>query len=333
MERCHPYRLTRKGIALLMKHKVLLSINFAILAAIAFGGLACDTGSERSDSSATGNEEATISVFVSILPQAFFVERIGGEHVAIQVLVGPGESPATYEPTPKQMAQMAESDLYFAIGVPFETAVLPRLRDSFKDLEIVETQAGIEMARLEGHKHEGHEGEHLDPHVWLSPRHARIIAENIKDTLTRIDSAHADDYVSNLAKLEADLDETDAKVARHLQSLRGEEIYVFHPAYGEFAEAYGLTQVAIEVEGQSPSAKQLAEMIERARAHNVKVIFVQPQFSQRTANTVAEAVGAEVVTLDPLSRDYLTNLKDMAEKIRDALSVAVEETVAGTSGH
>jgi zinc transport system substrate-binding protein len=317
-----------------MKHKVLLSTSFAVLTAAVFGGLACDTGSESSDSSAAGKGQGTISVFVSILPQAFFVERIGGEHVAIQVLVGPGESPATYEPTPKQMAQMAESDLYFAIGVPFETAVLPRLRDSFKDLEIVETQAGIDMTPgLTGHGHEGHEGGHLDPHVWLSPRHAKVIARNIMDALTHVDSANADDYASNLTKLVADLDETDALVARHLESFRGEEMYVFHPAYGEFAEAYGLTQVAIEVEGQSPSARQLAEMIERARTHNVKAIFIQPQFSNRMANTVAEAVGAQVVTLDPLSRNYLTNLREMAEKIRDALNVDAEETVAGTSGH
>jgi zinc transport system substrate-binding protein len=290
---------------------------------------ACQTRSENEHADTPGK----VSAFVSILPQAFFVERIGGEHVAVQVLVGPGDSPATYEPTPKEMAQMAESDLYFAIGVPFETAVLPRLRDSFKNLEIVETQAGIDRARLEGHEHEGHEAEYLDPHVWLSPQHAKIIAKNIRDALSRIDPVHADDYASGLAKLVADLDETDTQVARHLQPVRGEELYVFHPAYGEFAEAYGLTQVAIEVEGQSPSAKQLAELIERARAHDVRAIFVQPQFSQRTANTVAEAVGAEVVILDPLSRDYLTNLKEMARRIRDALDVDEEETVGETGGH
>lgn len=308
-------------------------LRFMTLMGLAAVGLACGTPTDRSESAAPPGK---VSAFVSILPQAYFVERIGGEHVAVAVLVGPGESPATYEPTPRQMAQLAESDVYFAIGVPFEAALLPRLRDGFDDLEIVETQAGIDVGSEAPGDAEGWSPDHpphdRDPHVWLSPRHAEVIAETIADALKRIDPAHASDFVSNLRALSADLQRVDTEIASLLEPLRGKEIFVFHPAYGAFVEAYGLKQVAIEVEGQSPSAKQLAELIEKARSHNVRAVFVQPQFSHRTADTVAESVGAEIVTLDPLSRDYKTNLKSMALKIRDALTDA-EETVAETAGH
>lgn len=257
-----------------------------------------------------------IKVFVSILPQACFVERIGGPYVEIGVLVGPGQSPATYEPTPKQMAMLARSRLYFLIGTPFEKTFVPKALDTFKTLKLIDTRKGIKLRYFKRSSCE----RVPDPHIWLDPKLVKIQAENICEGLIYTDPAHAKAYKDNLRAFCADLDGVDAKISTTLAPLKGGRFYVFHPAFGYFGDSYGLTQVAVEIEGKSPSAKQLANLIKRAKKDNVKVIFVQPQFAKKDARVVAAAIGGAVVPMNPLARDYLKNLEHMAAAIRDALS-------------
>jgi len=273
--------------------------------------------------------KAKLSVFVSILPQAYFLERIGGDHVDVGVLVGEGQSPHTYEPTPKQMAKLATSKAYFRIGVPVERGVLRKIRQSHKNLVVVETQQGIALRTLAGHDHdhgEGHVKGHEakghktpDPHLWMDPKLAKIQARNIYDALCRLDPAHKRDYTENLKALQADLDRVDARISRSLAPLKGRMMYVFHPAFGYFADSYGLVQAPIEIEGKEPGAKQLAQLIERAKKDRVKVIFVQPQFSMRSAGAVAKEIGGVVVPINPLARDYLANLEKIAAAVEQGL--------------
>ena len=218
-----------------------------------------------------------ITAFVSILPQAYFVERIGTPHVDIEVLVGPSQSPATYEPTPKQMAKLARSQVYFRIGVPFEKTLVAKISTTFKDIMIVDTRKGVELRFFRGAHSHGSQA--ADPHIWLDPKRVKIQASTISNALSRIDPDHTAEYERNLRTFHADLDRVDAKIVNILAPLRGKEFFVFHPSFGYFADSYGLKQVALQIEGKEPSAKQLASLIEKGRKYGVKVIFVQAQFT------------------------------------------------------
>lgn len=263
-----------------------------------------------------------ISVFVSILPQAYFVERIGSPYVEAEVLVQPGQSPATYEPTAGQMVRLSESKALFTIGVPFEKSFLPKLASIHPDLRVIDTRAGVKLRRMaEGHQHdEGEEREHPDPHIWLDPKRVKIQARTICDQLARIDPEHADHYRRNLNKFLEDLDALDARIAKILGPFKGRAFYVFHPTFGYFAERYGLEQAAIEREGKEPGPRHLAALIDRARKEGVKDIIVQPQFSNTSAKTIARELGGDVAEVDPLARDYVRNLEIMAHQLKRILS-------------
>ena len=277
-----------------------------------------------------------VGVFVSIPPQAYFVQRVGGEHVEVDVLVAPRQDPHTFEPTPRQMIRLAAAEVYFRVGVPFEQALRAKLA-AHEHLRIVDTRQGIDLRPSAAGPHRAggddrghddarppHHGDEMDPHVWLSPKLAKLQAATICRTLCEVDPAHRDDYRRNLEDLHQDLDRLDARIAAALAPLKGRTFYVFHPAFGHFAAAYGLKQEAVETGGKSPGPKHLKELIDRARAEGVKVIFVQPQFSERAARTIARQIDGAVVPMDPLSRDYIRNLEEMAEKIRTALGGAAD---------
>ncbi|MFZ5868342.1 MAG: metal ABC transporter solute-binding protein, Zn/Mn family [Thermodesulfobacteriota bacterium] len=276
-----------------------------------------------------------VKVFVSILPMAYFVERVGGSNVEVSVLVGPGQDPHTFEPTPKLMTRMAGARVLFKIGFPFEQSLIKKIGSTFKNLEVVDLQQGIKLRAMtedekeaeeakHGHgeakgREHSHEAGEMDQHTWLDPQLAKIQARTIADTLVRIDSGNRAQYEKNLKDFEADLDAVHERLTKALAPVKGKSFYVFHPAYGYFGDAYGLKQVPVQIGGKEPSAKQLARLIDSAKKDGVKVIFVQPQFSKKGAEALAKAIGGAVVALDDLAPDYLKNLQDMAVKIESAL--------------
>ncbi len=276
-----------------------------------------------------------IKVFVSVLPQAYFAERIGGPHVEAHAVVGPGMECHGFEPSPKTLADLAKARVLFRVGLQYEDLLVKKIRSTFKNLEIVDTHQGIPGREMgEGEESHGHgkdphkakEAEHRhsedekDTHIWLAPKLVKVQAENMCLALQRIDPAHAADYAKNLRAFLADLDTLDAELAKALEPVKGKKFFVFHPAFGYFADAYGLKQEAVETGGKEPSARQLAKLIKEAKDDGVKVIFVQPQFSRKTSEALASAIGGAVVPLDPLARDYLANMRKIAETVRTALS-------------
>jgi zinc transport system substrate-binding protein len=271
---------------------------------------------------ASGQAEP-LRIFVSILPQEYFVERIGGSRVEVKALVQPGHNPHTYAPTPQQMAQLATASIYFRIGVPFENAVIPKLSRTIPGMKIIDLREGMDLLETVD-THAGHHDhdEDLDPHTWLDPMLALQQATVIRDTLIASDPAGAADYDANFALLASDLRELDQTLRTLLEPVAGRSIYVFHPAYGYFCRAYNLEQKAINPGGKSPGARQLARLIEEAEAAQVRFIFSQPQFSEKTAETIARAIGATVVTLDPLARDYLANMRSIAAQLAASLPAA-----------
>jgi len=276
------------------------------------------------------NADKKIKIYVSILPQKYFVEKIGGPLVDVYVMVRPGQNPHTYEPTPKQMSSFSDTDIYFPIGVTFENIWLDKIASSNPGLKIVSTYEGIKRRTIEKHSHEkegegsgdshNSHSESLDPHIWLNPnlviRQAKIIA----DALIQLSPENKAALEKNLNLFAQEMTDLDQSIRKELMGIKSKAFLVFHPTWGYFTDEYGLEQIAIEKEGKEPSARHLAEIIEMAKKKNIKIIFVQAQFSRTYAESIATAIGARVISVDPLSADYTNNLlkttKIMAENLK-----------------
>ena len=295
-----------------------------VATALSAGGQA-ETSGEASPGG--GVQDEGLRVFVSIQPQKYFAERIAGPDAEVSVMVPPGKEPHSYEPTPRQVARLSEADVYFRIGVPFEEAFIPRIRRSLKELEFVDTTERITRRRLDARPsatHTGHDDEEegegpVDPHVWLGPLEVKTMAAEIRDALSDLRPEHADRYRDNYQSFAADIDELHSALSDQLAPFEGQTMFVFHPAFGYFADTYGLDQEAVEIGGKEPSAAQLERIIEKAREENVRVIFVQPQFAAESAERVARAIDGAAVPIDPIAAHWLSNMSTMAERIREGL--------------
>jgi zinc transport system substrate-binding protein len=267
-----------------------------------------------------------LPVYVSILPQRDFVQQIAKDRVAVEVMVLPGASPATYEPRAQQMAGLARAKIYFAVGAPFEAVWLPRIAAANPAMRIIPTDAGISKRALAAHyhgpeKHGDTDDDHgiPDPHVWLSPPLVKIQAQAILDALVAVDPESRDFYEANWRNFVARLDALDQRLGQTFAQRRGMRFMVFHPAWGYFADAYGLVQMPIELEGKEPKPAALRELVDIARRHGIRVIFVQPQFSRRSAELVAREIGARVVEADPVPADWFANMNEVTAKFEAAL--------------
>lgn len=266
----------------------------------------------------TENQKPVITV--SVLPQQYFVERLAGEYFTVNVMVQPGESPENYEPAPQQMRALSSATAYISIGVPFEDTWLDKIASANPKMTIVNSAQGIQKLPIEDHEHEGeeHAGEALDPHIWTSPRLVRIQAQNIAAALIKLDPEHESDYARNLESFIKDIDQLDAELTAMLAGAAQKKFMIFHPSLGYFAHDYGLTQLPIEIGGTEPSAQELAQFIQTAKEENVHIIFVQPEFSKRAAETIAKEINGRVVELSILSSDWLSNLKNIGQTIAGA---------------
>lgn len=279
---------------------------------------------------------ATPSAFVTIAPQKYFVDKISGGLIPASVMILPGANPHAYEPKPKQMAELAKASIYFTIGDTFDTVWMERIKGTNPGITVVRTEDGVEKIPMEGEKHhedhsthQEHDAEHhgghdhggLDPHIWLDPSLVKIQAQNIRDGLCAIDPQHADQYRANAEAFLRELDALDTEIRAILAPIPKERrtFLVFHPSWGYFARAYDLRQASIEIEGKEPSPRELAGIIELGREIGAKVIFVQPQFSEKSAAVIAKQIGARVVRLDPLAQDWADNLRQAAKAMADAL--------------
>ena len=266
---------------------------------------------------AKASERTTI--FVSILPQKFFVEKIAGDKVDVNALVGPGDNPATFSPGQKTMAKLLSSSVYFSIGVPFEHAVLRKLRQLQPDLTIVATDAGITKRDISDDHH--HSGEHSeedqnkDPHIWLSPLNAKKIALNILQGLIAIDSHNKVIYTNNYNHLIADLDQLHHVLSERLRPLTNRSFLSYHPSWGYFSDLYQLKQLALETEGKPPRGKQMVHLIEQAKQQGITTILIQKQFNTALVDLFAKEINASVTVVDPLAEDYLNNLRQFSEHI------------------
>ena len=249
--------------------------------------------------SCTPKAESTekVGVVVTILPQAEFVESVGGEKVDVTIMVPTGQSPHTYAPTFSQLAAVKQAKMYAKVGsgVEFELVHMDRIIEANKDMLVVDCSQDIELMGK-------------DPHIWLSPRNAKIMVENICNGLIQIDPENREYYTQNKNEYLVKLDELDEDIKSSLAGITNRSFMVFHPAWGYFAGDYNLMQIQVEVGGKTLSPKDLANLIQEAKEHNIKVIFASPQFDAKSAKAIAEAIDSRVAFVNPLARDYINNM-------------------------
>lgn len=264
-----------------------------------------------------------LTAFVSIVPLVQIVECIGGPDLHAEALVGPGQSPHTFSITPGQIRRLSQADLFFAIGVDYELGALPRIRAACPRLKVVEAQSGIKPrspadrpeSRPTAHENGNGRGAAHDPHIWLDPVRVKQIATNICNALVAHDPAHADDYRKRLKSYLGELDALHAEIKRRLAPYAGRAIVVYHPAFGYFADRYGLREIAIEADGKAPGSQALLRVVEAARSDGVHTVFHEPSANVSLAEAVAGEIGGKAVALDPLAPDLLGNLRRIADAI------------------
>ena len=252
---------------------------------------------------------------MSILPIRSLVKEIVGEDFRIEVLVPPGASPETFEPTPRQFIGLNEAQLVFNVGLlEFETALLDKIEDRTK---IVDLSRGI--VRIEGScAHAGRNGsDHahgVDPHVWTSPRALQRMAENAYEAIHARwpDSAK---YTTNHARLQEELRQLDLRTAEKIARSGIRYFIIYHPALTYYARDYGLRQEAVEADGKEPSAKRLTALIRQARKDGIGRILYQSQFPVSVVETIARDIGAECTEIDPLREDAIANIDSITDLI------------------
>ncbi|MDZ7840444.1 MAG: zinc ABC transporter substrate-binding protein [Gammaproteobacteria bacterium] len=270
-----------------------------------------------------------VRAHVSIKPLQFLVEQVGGRRVEIAVVVEAGQSPETYEPTPRQISGLADADIFFGVGMPLEPVWRRQLRQTGSSApQWVDLSDGLPAdpdAHDDHGENESEAGTHyhhggIDPHIWLSPVNAQHMATGIADALAAIDPANADRYRENAETLRTALTALDREISETLADSGVDAFLVYHPAWGHFARAYDLEQISIESEGKQPGPRGLVEVVQKAEEKHIKTLFIDPMHNDRLARTVADAIGARLEVLDPLALDYFDNLRRTARVIADSRS-------------
>lgn len=261
--------------------------------------------------------EGRLNVTVAIPPLTSIVKAIGGDHVAVTVMVAPGTSPKIFEPTPMQMAALESADIYLSVGLPPEQNWTPQVAAARPDMPLLKMVDLVETRLIAG-KGKNAGKQIPDPHVWLGPTQLRSIAALLRDKMTELAPQNAADFATNTEAWLARLNAADADARARLAPYAGKIMLVYHPAFGYLADAYGIKQVAIEQRGMEPGPRMIAKVIEMARADNIKVIFVQAQFNQDEARTIAREIGGKVVKLNPLAADPIMTITAATIALKDS---------------
>ena len=256
-------------------------------------------------------------VFASILPLQYFADQITGSLYHSEVMVPPGVGPETYNPTPRQMGEMAKAGAYFANGfLGFEESNVEKFQSINPNLIFVNTSANLDLIHAEGHSHgDLHHEKGIDPHTWSSPEGARIIAKNILAGMVRIDPANKAVFEANYGRLLTRIDSVDAAVTAILTEIPSRTFMVFHPALGYFAREYHLVQLSIEFEGKVPTPRHIQNIVQEATAKKIRNILIQREFDVENAEIIANETGSKIIQIDPLAYDWPREMISLAHKI------------------
>lgn len=262
-------------------------------------------------------------VTTSILPTAFFVERIGGNDIEVNSIVRANADPHSFEPKVSDMKKLELSNIFFAVGIEYEDVWLDKFSKAYPNLKIIKTQGENIKYNKISHRNHDHHHDHsqdeFDTHIWLDPIMVKDQAKIIAQALSQKYPQNTKIYSQNLDKFLQDIDKLDAYIKDSLKDIKNRKFMVFHPSWGYFAKRYHLIQIAIESGGKEPKPAALAELIKKANQEDIKVIFVSPGFSQKSAQLIAEQTGAKLIEIDHLSKDWLNNMYKIAQIFKNSL--------------
>lgn len=292
---------------------LMLAFCLVFIAGCSTNGSSASTppaASETAESSPTESAAGKPIVAVSIVPQQALVEAVCGDLAEVITMVPPGNSPGNYEPTPAQLAELSDAVMYFTIGIPTETAnILPEI----PDVAVVSFQDAVGAVYPDRTFASGGR----DPHIWLSVKRAIVMVETIADAMGELDAANKATYQSNAAAYIEQLEAVDQEISAIFDGIANKEFIVYHPAFGYFADDYGLTMYELEEGGKDATPVHLQDVIDLAKEKSIKVIYVQQEIDSSQADAFAEEIGGEAVQLAPLSGDYINNLRDMAKTLAE----------------
>jgi zinc transport system substrate-binding protein len=258
-------------------------------------------------------------ITVSILPQKTFVEKIAGDDFDVQVLVPQGASPESYNLLPSQLQKISHSAVWFRIGhIGFELSWINKVKELNPEMQVVDLSEGLELIVGEEEQH----GDHVhvggvDPHTWLSPKRVKQMAERITDILTGLNPEKSAEYKANYLKFTKEIDQLDIKIRNALKDYKGRTFITFHPSLSYFAHDYELVQYPLELEGKEPTPQHMAEVVEKARKENIRVVYIQNEFDKEHARVFAEEIKGEVIEIWPLNPDWESNLLELTNLFID----------------
>lgn len=262
-------------------------------------------------------------IAVTILPQKFITEKIAGNEWKVVSVIPEGANPHTFEPKFSQMKEIATAKAYLSLESSLDELWLKRLLTTNKNLKIYRMDIGIDKLEMIHEDHHGH-GKHKhklfhDPHIWLSFDNMIIIANNTKKALLELDPSNKVYYENNYESLIEEIIKIKNKAKDELKFRKDKSFLVFHPSWGYLAKEFSLNQIAIEVEGKEPSPKEMKTIIDTARSKGINVIFIQPQISTKTVDTLSKELNATIIKINPLEYNWLNNMKYVLDNIAKGL--------------
>lgn len=273
-------------------------------------------------------EGAPVRIGVSVLPLESLVREIGGDQVEVRSLQEEGDSCSVFEPRPSAISWLSGARLFFRVGAGYESVIIGKLESQFPEMAVKDLRSVVDVLPLEnhqGHHHHGHacdachDGEDsTDPHIWLDPLLLAAMAEYIAVELGKVLPESRLSFEQSAKAFQRRALAVHEALLDQFHGSEGKGFYIYHPALGYFAQRFGLHQITIAVSSQGPSARELHALIGRAKRDNVKTIFVQPQESTRHAQIVAQAIGADLVTIDPMAMDLLGNLSRIGQALSES---------------
>jgi len=263
-------------------------------------------------------------ITVTIEPQRYFAEKIVGDKFVIQTVVPSGQSPETYDPTPKQMVEIGQSQAYLRIGyIGFEQVWMKKLESNNPNLKVFDTSEGMKFViNSEEDNHEIIEGDNhhhggIDPHIWNSIEGAKVIAWNMLNAFISIDRENTAYYWKNYKTLLVEIENTEATLKQLLAPIAGQSFIIYHPALTYFAAEFGLKQLCMEIDGKEPSPLQLKKLVEAAKANHTHVVFIQQEFDQKNAELIAKETNCQLVAINPLDYNWNKELIRIAKVLAD----------------
>lgn len=248
-------------------------------------------------------------ITVTIEPLRYFAECIAGDRFDVETMVPQGGNPETYEPSARQMMNLSHSVLYVKVGsIGFERTWMKKLEQNAPHAIIVDSSDGISMMKTENGI--------PDPHTWMSTANSLIIAENIYRALVKIDKKDSIYFKKNLENLIDSINHVDSEIRHLVRNAKTRSFLIYHPILTYYARDFGLTQIPLEEESREPSARQMHNIISRAKNERVKVFFVQKEFANRNINAVTESTGADTAEIDPLGYDWQNEMIKVARCLK-----------------